>query len=133
MTTLTDHQCEHTLRMAWLIVHANNNDLLVKVVEWNRLLATQKEYVAKGVSKTLNSQHLVNCATDLYIIDPETKAPTHDMELYRKLGEKWESEGGTWGGRFHDAVKWQAEHGRPFDPSKDIGWDPYHMESKSIG
>lgn len=131
MTALSEFQTRHTLHVAWLIVYANSLGLTVKVVEWNRLLATQKDYVKRGVSKTLNSQHLVNCATDLYIIDPVTWTPITDMEQYRALGERWESEGGRWGGRFHDATDFRKKNGRDFDPAKDIGWDPYHMESAS--
>ncbi len=125
--SLTDRQVLHTSRMGKLICFAGAKGIQVKVVEWNRLLETQQEYVAKGVSKTLNSKHLENCATDLYII--VNGAPTEDMEQYRALGEYWESVGGRWGGRFHDAAAWLAKHGRDFDPAKDLGWDCPHMET----
>ena len=112
--TLTERQVLHTKRMGWLIVHADVLGLPIKVQEWNRLLSTQKEYVAKGVSKTLNSKHLDNCATDIYII--VDGAPTKDLEQYRALGVKWEELGGTWGGRWGET------------PGK-VGWDPYHLET----
>ena len=34
-----------------------------------------------------------------------------DTEAYRPLGEKWESMGGTWGGRFGDGNHFSLEHG----------------------
>ncbi len=118
--TLTDRQCLHTERIGKLLVWAKQSGIQCKVVEWNRLLVTQQEYVAKGVSKTLNSEHLNNCATDIYII--VFGVPTTNLENYRPLGVYWESLGGRWGGRFHSTV-------RPFNPEKEIGWDPYHMET----
>ncbi len=113
--TLTERQCLHTSSMGKLICFAGAKGLSVKVVEWNRLLETQKEYVASGVSKTLNSKHLENCATDLYII--VNGAPTTDPEQYRLLGEYWESlgPGHTWGGRWGEM------------PGK-IGWDVVHFQ-----
>jgi len=133
--TLTDRQCAHTSRMGLLIVYANSAGLSVKVSEWNRLLSTQKEYVAKGVSKTLDSKHLENLATDIYIIIGgkaifcDNDSPAEHKAAYRLLGVYWECRGGRWGGRFHDAAAWRKKYGREFDPSKDIGWDCYHMES----
>ena len=115
--TLTARQCLHTVRMGKLIMYANITlGLSVKVVGWNRLLATQKEYVAKGVSKTLNSKHLDNCATDLYIV--ENGAPVYEAERYRTMGLYWKGmgAGANWGGDF----------GATTDK---LGWDPYHFES----
>lgn len=119
--TLSDRQCLHTKRMASLIDFAVAGGHAVKVVEWNRLMATQQEYVAKGVSKTLNSKHLDNCATDLYII--VSGAPTTALEDYRAMGVYWETLGGRWGGRF----------GLEKEP-KDVqdvklGWDVVHFET----
>lgn len=128
--TLTERQVLHTTRMGKLIVYANANGLRIKVQEWNRLLATQKEYVASGVSKTLNSKHLDNCATDVYIISEGV--PTPKLEVYRILGTYWESLGGRWGGRFINASEFKAKNGRDFDPAKDIGWDPYHLETADV-
>jgi len=115
--SLLAKQCLHTLREAKLVMYANITlGLSVKVDEWNRLLATQKEYVAKGVSWTLNSKHLDKCATDLYIA--ENGAVVYDGARYRAMGEYWESIGGRWGGRF-----------LPLDPKTGVGKDPYHFES----
>lgn len=123
---LTMRQCLHTLRMAKLIDYANSLGLLVKVTEWNRLLETQKEYVARGVSWTLNSRHLDNCATDMYIV--KEGGVICDGEPYRRLGVYFENMGGRWGGRFVPS-DFEAKNGRNFDPAKDVGKDPYHFET----
>lgn len=125
--TLTDRQVLHTSRMGKLICFAGAKGISIKVQEWNRDLETQKAYVAKGVSKTLKSDHLDKCATDIYVI--VNGAPTENLEDYRVLGEYWEANGGQWGGRFVDRAAFKAQHGRDFDPAKDLGWDVYHMGS----
>lgn len=125
--TLNDRQIIHTSRMGQLISFCGAKGLAVKVVEWNRLLKTQEEYVANGVSKTLVSKHIDNCATDLYMM--VNQVPTPDPEMYRQLGEFWEKLGGRWGGRFINLIEFKAMHGRDFDPAKDIGWDPVHFET----
>ena len=135
MATLTSRQVAHTRRIGLLLSYAFMSNIEVKVIEWNRLLSTQKEYVAKGVSKTLASRHLDNLATDIYIVDngsavfcnPDT--PEGLRGKYRALGNFWESHGGRWGGRFIDREAFKKKHGRDFDPLTDIGWDPYHFES----
>jgi hypothetical protein len=33
-----------------------------------------------------------------------------DGEAHKPLGEKWESMGGSWGGRFQDANHYSLEH-----------------------
>lgn len=118
--TLTARQCLHTIRMGKLIMYANITlGLSIKVLEWNRLLATQKEYVASGVSKTLNSKHLDNCATDLVIVKNGT--PQWDKELYRNMGMYWEGmgAGANWGGRFGETPT-------------ELGWDCGHFESADV-
>lgn len=119
--TLSERQCLHTQRIGELITYANAAGLRVKVTEWNRLLETQKEYLAKGVSWTLNSKHIENCATDIYIIN--NGAPTEDLEDYRLLGTYFENRGGRWGGRFglEDLPKEEQD--------KKMGKDPYHFET----
>lgn len=136
--TLTERQALHTLRMGRLIVYADAMGVPVKVQEWNRLFSTQKEYVASGVSKTLLSDHLDNCATDVYIVIAGvavvlTKdSPATDKERYRIIGRYWRELGGQWGGDFCDRAKFIKENGREFDPEKDMGWDPFHMGSPKV-
>ncbi len=132
---LSELQCAHTTRIAQLVIYANAAGIKAKVQEWQRDLATQKIYILKGVSKTLDSRHIDLLATDMYIILNgvaiycEEDSPEEHKEMYRLLGVYWESRGGRWGGRFHDAAQFKAKHGRDFDPAVDIGWDPYHFET----
>jgi hypothetical protein len=46
------------------------------------------------------SQHQLWRAMDLYLVDADTGFLAWDDEPYARLGEVWESFGGTWGGRF---------------------------------
>lgn len=130
--SLTDRQCAHTKRMGELIIYAISAGLSVKVVEWNRLLATQKEYVDKGVSKTLDSAHLVNCATDLYIVlngqvlYVTNDSPEEHKRMYRLLGTYWESRGGRWGGRFG------LEKNPAAIQAGALGWDCPHFETPNV-
>lgn len=82
---------------------------IVKVTEWNRTLATQREYLVKGLTKTLRSKHLKGLAVDFAVIkDGEYQVDSPILEL---MGKKWEELGGTWGG------SWEF-------------YDPYHFEYK---
>ncbi len=133
--TLTDRQVLHTSRMGKLISYAFENGLAIKVLEWNRLLKTQEEYVAKGVSKTLESMHLYNLATDCVLVVSgsavfaDNDSPKEIKDAYRALGEYGESIGLRWGGRFVNRVAFKAKHGREFDPASDLGWDCGHWET----
>jgi len=64
-----------------------------------------------GVRKTYghkNSNHKRRLAVDLNLfIENEYMTQTED---YAPLGEKWESMGGTWGGRFNDGNHFSLEH-----------------------
>lgn len=115
-------QCEFTHALALLIMRAAQEKKHVKIQELNRTIQIQKEYVAKGVSKTLDSRHLDNLAADIYIYDIEKSAPVTDLEQYRSLGEYWESIGGRWGGRFG------LEHLSKNEQNAKLGWDVFHYE-----
>ncbi len=113
--TLTQRQCEFTYALSRLISQAHAQGFTIKIVELNRLLETQKAYVAKGVSKTLDSRHIDNLAVDIILYRNDVLVPYG--EAYRPLGVYWESIGGRWGGRFgEDAI------------TGKIGWDPGHFE-----
>jgi len=116
-STLQKRQCDFTSAVSKLIVHAIVLGYEVKVAEWNRLLVTQQDYVARGVSWTLDSRHLDNLAVDIYIF--KDGVIIMGGEPYRALGEYWESIGGRWGGRF--GLK-------PDEYSIEIGKDPVHFE-----
>lgn len=120
--TLGEKQCDFTFMVARLIMQACALGYEIKVQEWNRLLATQKEYVAKGVSKTLNSKHLDNLAVDMYLY--KNGKVILGGEDYRALGEYWESLGGRWGGRFGVESKPKAIQ------DLELGFDPVHFECR---
>ncbi len=111
--TLTERQCQFTKALGYLIAQASAQGFGIKIVELNRLLETQKLYVLKGVSKTMDSRHLDNLAVDIILYKDGVLVPYG--EAYRPLGVYWESIGGRWGGTFGAT------------PGK-IGWDPGHME-----
>lgn len=60
----------------------------------------------RGIAKSL---HSVRLAIDL-ILDINGVYQT-SSEAYRALGEKWESLGGAWGGRFKDGNHFSLEWG----------------------
>lgn len=55
------------------------------------------------------SCHKIRLAIDLNLFSKEGDFLT-TTEHHRKLGEWWESQGGTWGGRFDDANHYSLEH-----------------------
>ena len=118
--TLSDRQCDFTNALALTICKAVSLGFKVKVQEWNRLLETQKEYVAKGVSWTMDSRHLDLLAADLILF--KDGFPVANKESYRPLGVYWESLGGRWGGRFG-----LENESKEVQDSK-MGKDPYHFE-----
>ena len=96
--SLSLQQCAFTLALAKLIIKINETGYQVKIQELNRILETQKEYVAKGVSWTLDSRHLDKLAADIVLF--KDGAMVEDQNSYRQFGEYWEGVGGRWGGRF---------------------------------
>ena len=75
------------------------------MIEGLRTEARQRQLVASGASKTMNSRHLTGHAVDLLPIGPDGKA-AFDWPLYHKLGPaveaaaKAEGVAITWGGRW---------------------------------
>lgn len=79
----------------------------------------QRYLISRGRSQVLYSKHRQKLAIDLNLFiygRYETRG-----ELYRALGELWESKGGRWGGRFGVKKK---------DYDKKVGWDANHFEYK---
>ena len=54
------------------------------------------------------SCHKLRLAIDLNLFKDGVFLQTSDD--HKKLGEWWESQGGTWGGRFHDGNHYSLEH-----------------------
>jgi peptidoglycan L-alanyl-D-glutamate endopeptidase CwlK len=93
-------------------------DVDFTVIEGMRTLEKQKEYLAKGVTKTLKSEHLVGRAVDLY--PWVNNATSHEAEHYADLAKamfaaatqlnvqiEW---GGEWKS-FIDKPHWQLKKG----------------------
>ena len=55
------------------------------------------------------SAHKNKLALDLNLFKRD--AYLSDTEAHRELGEWWESQGGTWGGRFDDGNHYSLDHG----------------------
>ena len=119
--TLRQKQAAFVTMWARLILYAADElreELFV--IEYFRSVETQRAYVARGVSKTMNSKHLQGLAVDLaFLADVlDDKILNYTPNHYRKLGEFWEGLGGGWGGRFGDnPATWNIE-----------GWDSGHFE-----
>lgn len=89
------------------------SDLDFTVLEGLRTIAKQREYVAKGASKTMNSRHLTGHAVDIApMIDGEVR---WDWPLYHKLAPIVKAAAAAekvsvdWGGdwRFKDGPHWE--------------------------
>ena len=75
------------------------------VIEGVRSVETQREYVAKGVSKTMNSRHLTGHAVDLYPVGRPT--PWDKCAVVAKAMKKAADELGVpivWGGDWRSFV-----------------------------
>ena len=121
---LSLRQCTFTMALSMLIQRIVNAGYQCKIQELNRTIETQREYVAKGVSKTLDSRHLDNLAADIYIF--KHRELVNDLNEYRRFGEYWEGLGGRWGGRFG-----LEKETKEVQDSK-LGWDVFHFEMKRL-
>lgn len=118
--TLREKQSNFATMVGKLLFKALLLGTPVVILELYRSLETQRGYVARGVSKTLNSKHLEGLAIDLAFLSDimDDGKINYNQDKYRTLGEYWEGFGGRWGGRFGD------------DPATDKveGWDAGHFE-----
>lgn len=113
-------QAKFHYMLGMLLLKATELNTSIVILELYRDMATQKAYVARGVSKTLNSKHLSGLAVDIAFLEDiqDDGKINFAKEKYRSLGEFWESLGGRWGGRFGDDP----------DTKKIEGWDCLHFE-----
>ncbi|WKZ33686.1 MAG: M15 family metallopeptidase [Thermodesulfobacteriota bacterium] len=114
---LSEKQRRFTARVAELIRFAYSNGLELTLGEAYRTEEQQKLYLKSGKSRTMASPHRERLAVDLNLFIGGKYVS--DGEAYRPLGEKWESLGGRWGGRF--GVR-KEEYGTK------VGWDANHFE-----
>lgn len=119
--TLREKQTKFAGMLGMLLKRAGELGTPVLILELYRSIETQKGYVARGVSKTLNSKHLDGLAVDLAFIEDIRDDGTlnYSPEKYRPLGEYWEALGGVWGGRFGDDRS----------TAKIEGWDSGHFQT----
>lgn len=120
--TLREKQTRFAAMLGRLLVKTIDLGTSVFILEMYRSIETQRVYVARGVSKTLNSKHLEGLAVDLVFLKDlqDDGKINYSPEKYRPLGEFWESIGGRWGGRFGDNPATE----------KIEGWDSGHFEYK---
>lgn len=133
MSELTNKQEKFSLMFAQFIVWLYEQGYTVRCGDLYR--STDKLFVPTGVegfeddekysyqellfynkaSKVTYGKHNDRLAGDLIIEKDGAILPAD----YRFIGEKWESMGGRWGGRFGVPKEKQATH---------IGWDAGHFE-----
>ena len=97
--------------LTWVHPIISTSDVILKVVEWNRTIETQRKYLEKRLTRTLRSKHLQGLAVDFAVIKNGkylTSSPVYDL-----MGIHWQNIGGKWGG------EWDGEW--------DI-YDPYHFQ-----
>lgn len=93
--------------IADLIIFAYDYGYELTVGEAFRPSITAKAYADQGRGIS-NSLHTYRLAIDLNLFkDGVWLTKTED---HRPLGEYWEKQGGTWGGRFHDGNHYSLEH-----------------------
>jgi len=95
--TLGDKQREFTLMLAGLITWAYDQGYELTFGEVYRTPEQAAWNAAHGVG-IVNSLHTKRLAADLNLFKDGVFLTT--TEAHRPLGEKWESMGGSWGGRF---------------------------------
>lgn len=106
--TLREKQSKFALAIAGLITKAYEMGYEVTLGDAYRdprLHGAVGEKKGYGHSK---SCHKLRLAIDLNLFKDGKFLTT--TEGHRELGEWWESQGGTWGGRFNDANHYSFEH-----------------------
>ena len=115
--SLSEKQRRLPPMLASLISFAYENGYELTLGEAYRTEEQQRLYVDSGRSRTMNSRHRDRLAVDLNLFRDGVYLT--DGEAYRFLGEKWESLGGRWGGRFGLS---------PDEYAAKTGWDSNHFE-----
>jgi len=109
MTPLNEKQCQFTDMLVRLIRWANANGYQVSIWEVVRSQAQADTNAAAGTG-IAHSLHIIGLAADLHVFkDGQYLMKTPE---YEPLGEMWEQQGGTWGGRFTkpDGNHFSLEH-----------------------
>lgn len=101
----------------WVLGDAWRSTDKLQCAHCGREHSYQELLVYNGRSKTLRSKHCDRCAVDITLFI--NGKPQWTGEPYRKIGEKWESMSGRWGGRFGITPDKYDLH---------VGFDPSHFE-----
>ena len=111
----TQRRTQFLCMLATLIKFAEENYIELICADFFRTTARQKELFDEGKSKcdgtNIKSQHQRWLAADMYIVE-DGKLIT-DSKEYTQLGMRWESMGGTWGGRWptlHDIYHFELDN-----------------------
>lgn len=94
--------------LATLIMYAYDKDYEVTLGDAFRDPRLHGELGVKLGYGHPKSAHKLRLAQDLHLF--KNGQYLADTEDHRFLGEKWESMGGTWGGRFNDGNHYSIEH-----------------------
>lgn len=96
--SLVQEQSAFLLDVCQLVVAATQRGFVVTAKELGRTVEQQALYVKTGRSTTMNSNHLRNCAIDLYFF--RDGKLIYDVEILQPLGELWRSYNpkNDWGG-----------------------------------
>jgi hypothetical protein len=106
--TLGEKQRQHPLMLAKLIIWLYEQGY---EVTWGDSYRDPRLHGAQGIKLgygAMNSNHKIRLAVDLNLFkDGKFLTSTED---HTPIGEKWESMGGAWGGRFSDGNHYSLEH-----------------------
>ena len=108
MKTLSEKQRQFSKMIAQLILWAYEQGYEITVGDAfrdPRVFGAVGERKGYGESKSAHKQRL---AMDLNLFKNGKWLTT--TEAHKPLGEKWESMGGAWGGRFQDGNHYSLEH-----------------------
>jgi hypothetical protein len=96
--SLFKEQAAFLLDQCRLVLKATDLGFMVAGRELGRTVEQQQLYVKAGRSTTMNSNHLRNCAIDLYFM--KDGALVYDIEVLTPLGNYWKSLNpkNDWGG-----------------------------------
>lgn len=97
--TLREKQARFAEMLCSLFAFTQFYDLRVFINELYRTLERQRELVAAGKSRALDSKHITGLAADIYILNSDNTVNWR-AEDYAPMGEHWKFLGGRWGGDF---------------------------------
>lgn len=110
LPSLRARQSEFALKVAHLILKAHELGYEVTLGDAFRDPRLHGEYGIKSGYGASRSYHKLRLAIDLNLF--KDGKFLDGTEGHRELGEWWESQGGTWGGRFNDGNHYSWGEGK---------------------